>query len=181
MQRGNLRMVKCAKVKAADCVAGPVKIYTPARGELILAVCVMSWELIDINAWLFVISPDAQGPNQIQRAQVGNALNKVLGSDSFSGNFLPIWTPVYVANSLDPPPKIWKPNSPFVSGDMINEATHQWSCSVDGVSGATKPDFAANLNGSVTDGTTGWTDWGPISTVAPTVGSLTAGLLVSSS
>ena len=47
-------------------------------------------------------------------------------------------------------------------------AGHLWQCDGDGTTGASAPDFAGNIGGSVSDGDTSWTDRGEIPTEGQT-------------
>jgi hypothetical protein len=99
MQTSNLRLVRSRKVTAADIQNDPVKIYEPARGEVILAVSILSYEFTDVG-YLRVAVPEASNP---ERGTVGPDAGSAIGSDSFLSGNPPISTPVYIDWMMEKP------------------------------------------------------------------------------
>lgn len=99
MQTSNLRLVRSRKITAADVENNPVKIYEPARNEVILAVSILSYELTDVG-YLMVSVP---GASNSERGTVGTEDASAIGSDSFLSGNPPISTPVYIDWMVEKP------------------------------------------------------------------------------
>lgn len=162
MHNSNVRMIKCKMIETDDVVAagGRIKVFTPSRGDMIIGVSVLSFNPTRSGTLHAVI--DGLIP---VRATIDDTPYGTRGSDSFNIGLPPIAGPIYIGTNPDAVVyEEWQASHNYVYAEgptYILEATRKWSLAGDGLSGPTKPDFAAYINSVCPDGEILWEDVGP--------------------
>lgn len=172
------RLVDLGVVTATSLLAGKQLLYTPAAGELVMAVIIDqdTVVLIDGVASVWVATSTAALNATSMRALVcGLGASKWEDSFAVATHFsIPLSStalPIYAGLDSGAPGFVqgaWQANHASVKGDGVIGAGHVWGAwAAGGTSGGSAPDFAGNIGGSVVDGTITWSDDGAV----PTTGS----------
>ncbi len=167
-------------VTATDLAEGPITLYTPAAGEVVgpaylydlvfasSAIVISRDEQIDADknfpplaAWDTDLSRDGSGfanSGTPDLRQVPLTTGAVVAGIQGDGIVLGLPTPA------------WQAGHVYAQFDHIIAAGHIWECDPGGTSGGSKPDFAANIGGTVADGDDIiWADFGDATVGSATV------------
>lgn len=181
---GAVRFLVLPPFTYADIIDGPVLLYTPTEGELVLAGAVVERVVGD---WGNPAVGELYAPGYL--AGLNNGNDVFFGPYYLTNPVVAVTEPIYGgyggssgANGVMGP---WLPNHAYPASAVIFANGNTWG-NVTGAAGdsdGSEPDWgsAPSQTDTVTDGADIiWTNLSPFDPTVPTSGSLTAGILIAS-